>query len=218
MLAGLTNADELLARMVNASKRIISGDDKLSRYLTWVQQTVASSGERDIDLGRRAVTLFLIPHISKRFIVNLQLTSDIAVAFDLRGIFDRIILHTKELSLFLRQGRGEEGLRLASELMEDLAGLEIFATRRVADVMRRLQFGLNREGTSERVAEEVAKSILLGMGLPEHLAQWSYEEAHALTKYLMASLLSLQCKKAALSISVENWHRLSAQMLSVGAD
>jgi hypothetical protein len=235
-LAGMTNgnAEELLIDIENQTAKYIN-QPKLSNLLIWLERVAVNADGDFKNVSKRIAALFIArPRFLTELAPAMSLTRVLSIArklyqmFDLSIDFDKIF--DSEISLSLSHALDFDSvteLDLASQLCHSLEQVLLplqFDSRQInfRSLSTKLA-NLHDQAPSYEQSFEVRVQFrnqisyiwLQTLYLPLDLNQLSSQEIKSLENYLYGNLLMVQCKNAAIAISLKTWQDIESRMLRI---
>ena len=226
LVAGLVRsrygADDLLLLMEKAVQKYIN-TPKLQGLLLWADEVTAGSEGNYKGVGKRAVAI----GNSYAFDIANTIANDIAIAIAYAigiAIFNDIAnsyAFDIAIALFNFNFNFNDSA-IAIAYAEELERLKIFKDVNWTELINQLKV-LETQIPSDNEPEEVHERFINqfvqtwqnALHLDRELVNLSEEEAEALSNYLYANRLILQCKEAAVWVSAKTWENIESRMLMV---
>jgi hypothetical protein len=215
-------ADDLLLLMEKAVQKYIN-TPKLQGLLLWADEVTAGSEGNYKGVGKRAVAI----GNSYAFDIANTIANDIAIAIAYAigiAIFNDIAnsyAFDIAIALFNFNFNFNDSA-IAIAYAEELERLKIFKDVNWTELINQLKV-LETQIPSDNEPEEVHERFINqfvqtwqnALHLDRELVNLSEEEAEALSNYLYANRLILQCKEAAVWVSAKTWENIESRMLMV---
>jgi len=235
-LAGMTNGnvEELLIDIETQTAKYIN-QVNLSNLLIWLDRAAVNATGDFKNLSKRIAALFIArPRFLAELAPAMGLTRVLSIARKLYEMFDSSIdfdkIFESELSLSLAHALDFDSvteLDLASQLCTSLEQVLLrlqFDSRQInfRDLSTRLANLHDQAPSYEQPFEvrvqfrnQISRTWLQTLYLPLDLNQLSSQEIKSLENYLYGNLLIVQCKNAAIAISLKTWQDIESRMLRI---
>jgi len=222
LVAGLVRsrngADELLLLMEKAAQKYIN-TPKLEGLLLWADEVTAGSDGNYKGVGKRAVA---IANANAVVIANVKANANVRVRANAIVIANAYVITNAYVIAYVNTYLIANANALALANASKLEKLKIFKDVNWTELINQLKV-LETQIPSDNEPEEVHQRFLNrfiqtwqnALHLAPELVNLSKEEAEALSNYLYANRLILQCKEAAVWVSAKTWENIESRMLMV---
>ncbi|OHE82955.1 MAG: hypothetical protein A2107_00610 [Verrucomicrobia bacterium GWF2_62_7] len=242
LLAGMSRADDMLTTMTASVDRSLRQNQKTAQLLEWIHDrlpmckevtkaaacraamfsfirtgTSASVRDRVIDTPRERLS-----DKHRDQVLGPMSAQDVTlaqgIALGLEPAFERMFTLERELNLDVPSNVLNSAFALVEEfqklamcdtealntLRSNLDGLKTVEPLADADLQERIEFG-----------RKVRNALISVFCLQEDLDTWSLAGTQHLERYLFATLLIVECKNAAMSVSTAVWEQVAQRLLFV---
>jgi hypothetical protein len=225
LIAGLKKADNLLLQMQRQAQNYLT--PKLQDLLRWADQiTTGSEGNYD-PVAKRAVAIYLA--LSRFHAYTRDLACDLACDLD-QALAQALALnqarararffgrdHTQARVLFFDLKLDLDYAYAFDRALDHTKILKDVTLKSLITELETLREQISNQGASKgkflNLAQNAQKLWLDALHLNSELINLSEAEVDALTTYLDANLLLVQCKQSAVRVSTAAREALEAQML-----
>jgi hypothetical protein len=224
LLAGLQRADEMLLRMEKRAHGYVTAP-ALQSLLNWASDITQGSGSPHKPAVKRIAAIFLALDLGRALALDYvrvrALDLDIDLARTLALTLDRSLELNRALDLALARVLNLElAVVLAIDIARKYDQTRIFSGvdfnqlhTRLSVIKSEVQEWTEPEAVRKSVIETVQTVWLEELKLQPEWVQLSPTDALALQRYLIATLLMVQCKRSAVWVLPRTWAGIEARLL-----